>query len=128
MIRLEQVVFKYEDMTMSFDAEIADGCFLAIIGPSGAGKSTLLNLIAGYETPSSGRISINGLDMAGLGPHQRPVSMIFQDNNVFAHLDVWQNAAIGIAPSLRLSGTQRLSVDNALAMVGLAALAKRKPG
>ena len=128
MIRLEQVVFKYEDMTMSFDAEIADGCFLAIIGPSGAGKSTLLNLIAGYETPSSGRIRINGLDMAGLGPHQRPVSMIFQDNNVFAHLDVWQNVAIGIAPSLRLSGTQRLSVDNALAKVGLAALAKRKPG
>ena len=128
MIRLEQVVFKYEDMTMSFDAEIPDGCFLAIIGPSGAGKSTLLNLIAGYETPLTGRITINGKDMAGLGPHERPVSMIFQDNNVFAHLDVWQNAAIGIAPSLRLNDAQRTSVGAALEKTGLAALAKRKPG
>ena len=128
MIRLEQVVFKYEDMTMSFDADIPGGCFLAIIGPSGAGKSTLLNLIAGYEAPLSGRIVIGEVDMDGFAPHLRPVSMIFQDNNVFAHLDVWQNVAIGIAPSLRLNEAQRASVAAAMAKTGLAALAKRRPG
>ena len=127
MIRLDQVSFRYEDMRMFFDAEIPDRCFLAIIGPSGAGKSTLLNLIAGYEAPLSGRIVIDGADVRETSPAERPVSMIFQDNNVFAHLDVWQNVAIGVAPSLRLGEAQRALVDSVLEKTGLATLAKRRP-
>lgn len=127
MIRLEHVVFRYQDMRMDFDAEIPGGCFLAIIGPSGGGKSTLLNLIAGFETPETGRILIGGADMASLSPGARPVSMIFQDNNVFAHLDVWHNVAIGVAPSLRLSVEQKAAVEEALTKVGLGSLARRKP-
>src|SRR5260221_7995868 len=102
MIELEAVRFQYEEMKMAFDLEVSKGSLTAIIGPSGAGKSTLLSLIAGFETPFSGRIVIGGKDMADVPPNLRPVSMIFQDNNAFAHLDLWQNTAIGLAPNLRL--------------------------
>jgi thiamine transport system ATP-binding protein len=128
MIRLEKVTFRYEDMVMEFDATFLAGSFTAIIGPSGSGKSTLLNLIAGFETPVTGRVVIGGVDVTALPPDQRPVSMIFQDNNVFAHLDLWKNVAIGIAPSLRLDEAQRTQVDAALDKVGLAALKHRMPG
>lgn len=128
MIRLEHVSFRYEEMEMRFDAQFPTASFTAVIGPSGGGKSTLLNLIAGFEVPENGRVLIDETDVTTLPPDQRPVSMIFQDNNVFAHLDLWQNVALGIAPSLSLDATQKARVDAALAEVGLAALAHRKPG
>jgi thiamine transport system ATP-binding protein len=128
MIRLDKVAFDYEDMRMLFDAAFARGTFTAIIGPSGGGKSTLLNLIAGFETPVSGRVLLAGIDVTTVPPDQRAVSMIFQDNNVFAHLDLWRNVAIGVAPSLKLDDAQRARVDAALAEVGLGALKERKPG
>jgi thiamine transport system ATP-binding protein len=99
-----------------------------VIGPSGGGKSTLLNLIAGFEAPQAGRVLIDGMAVTALPPDQRPVSMIFQDNNVFAHLDLRQNVALGVSPSLRLDAVQKARVDAALAEVGLAALVHRKPG
>ncbi len=128
MISLHSVAFRYEDMEMLFDAAFPEASFTAVIGPSGGGKSTLLNLIAGFEAPLSGQVMIGGRDVTALPPDQRPVSMIFQDNNVFAHLDVRQNVALGISPSLRLDLAQSKRVDSALAEVGLAALGHRKPG
>ncbi len=128
MIALEHVTFRYEGMEMRFDAQFPTASFTAVIGPSGGGKSTLLNLIAGFEAPLGGRVLIDGTDVTALPPDQRPVSMIFQDNNVFAHLDLWQNVALGVSPSLRLDAAQKARVDAALAEVGLAALAHRKPG
>ncbi|WP_373503780.1 thiamine ABC transporter ATP-binding protein [Aestuariivirga sp.] len=128
MIRLDKVSFQYEDMAMMFDAVFPAQSLTAVIGPSGSGKSTLLNLIAGFERAASGRVSIGGEDVTGLPPDRRPVSMIFQDNNVFAHLDVWQNVALGIAPSLKLDEAQRAQVDGALDEVGIVALKHRKPG
>ena len=128
MIELRQAAFRYEDMEMLFDATFVDGSFTAVIGPSGAGKSTLLNLIAGFEVPSSGKVRIGGADVTALAPDQRPVSMIFQDNNVFAHLDLWHNVAIGVAPSLKLDEAQRARVTAALDEVGLSNLRQRRPG
>ena len=127
MIRLESVAFRYEDMAMNFDLEVPKGELLGVIGPSGAGKSTLLSLIAGFDLPLSGRISIAGADMAGVTPDQRPVSMIFQDHNSFAHLDVWTNVALGISPGLKLDPQQRARLDEALARVGLSDFKSRKP-
>lgn len=127
MIQLKGVAFRYEDMTMHFDLQVAKGELLGVIGPSGAGKSTLLSLIAGFDLPLSGRISIAGADMAGVTPDQRPVSMIFQDHNSFAHLDVLTNVALGISPGLKLDPQQRARVDEALARVGLSDLKSRKP-
>jgi thiamine transport system ATP-binding protein len=126
MIKLENVGFRYEDMVMSFDLQVAKGEFVGIIGPSGAGKSTLLSLIAGFDLPVSGRISIAGADMEGVAPDQRPVSMIFQDHNSFAHLDVWTNVALGVSPDLKLDPQQRERVDDALARVGLSDFKARK--
>lgn len=127
MIKLESVGFRYEDMVMNFDLQVAKGELVGIIGPSGAGKSTLLSLIAGFDDPVSGRISIAGADMAGVAPDQRPVSMIFQDHNSFAHLDVWTNVALGISPDLNLDPRQSERVDEALGRVGLSDFKARKP-
>ena len=128
MITLRSAAFRYEEMEMLFDAVFPQASFTAVIGPSGGGKSTLLNLIAGFETPLSGNVLINGQDVTTLPPGRRPVSMIFQDNNVFAHLDLRQNVGLGISPSLSLDAAQAQRVDAALAEVGLSALAHRKPG
>ncbi len=128
MIELSHVTFRYDDMLMDFDISVPKASLTAIIGPSGAGKSTLLSLIAGFETPLSGRIVIDGYDMAGVAPADRPISMIFQDNNVFSHLDLWQNVAIGLSPGLKLTPGQRKLADDALARAGLYELRHRKPG
>jgi thiamine transport system ATP-binding protein len=126
MIKLENAGFRYEDMVMNFNLQVAKGELVGIIGPSGAGKSTLLSLIAGFDDPVSGRISIGGADMEGVAPDQRPVSMIFQDHNSFAHLDVWTNVALGVSADLKLDPQQRERVDQALARVGLSDFKGRK--
>jgi thiamine transport system ATP-binding protein len=128
MIEVSAATFRYEDMAMSFTLAVPRDSITAIIGPSGAGKSTLLSLIAGFERPLSGRIAIAGRDLAGVPPAERPVSMIFQDHNAFAHLSVFDNVGLGILPSLRLSADERSRVDEALAQVELSNFAKRKPG
>ena len=127
MITLDAVQFRYETMLMNFDLRVARGEFVGIIGPSGAGKSTLLSLISGFEQPLSGHIKIAGIDVGDVPPDKRAVSMIFQDNNSFAHLDVWTNVALGISPRLKLDDQQRARVDSALERVGLTPYKSRKP-
>ena len=131
-IALESVKFHYRDNTtvfdMHFDLAVPAGASVAIIGPSGAGKSSLLSLIAGFDRPSSGRILIGDVDVSASGPAERPVSMLFQDHNLFAHLDIWTNVALGLSQRLRLDGAQKSKIAEALHRVGLAALAKRLPG
>src|SRR5690606_18024 len=100
---------------------------VSVLGPSGSGKSTLLNLIAGFERPVQGRVVINGEDVTSLAPYHRPVSMIFQENNLFAHLTVEQNVGLGRSPSLRLSAADRAAIDAALERTGLGGKAKRLP-
>jgi thiamine transport system ATP-binding protein len=126
-IELAAVSFRYEDMRMQFDLQVGDGECLAVVGPSGAGKSTLLALIAGFEHADSGSIRIGGQDVTRLHPSVRPVTMLFQDHNLFAHLDVAANVGLGIHPGLRLTAADRARVDAALAQVGLAGLAERLP-
>jgi thiamine transport system ATP-binding protein len=128
MIKLDDVDFRWEDFRAHFDLDIGKGEFVAVIGPSGSGKSTLLSLIAGFEQPASGRILLDGKDMTDAPPGERPVTTVFQDHNTFAHLDLWTNVALGISPSLALSIRERQDVDIVLARVGLAAMAKRRPG
>lgn len=128
MITLENIHYRSDDFTAQFDFSVAKGEFVAIVGPSGGGKSTLLSLIAGFEGAESGRIRLDGKDMTEAPPSARPVSMVFQDHNSFAHLDLWTNVALGIAPSLTLTQAETQAVDEALARTGLSALARRKPG
>lgn len=112
---------------MRFDLSVPAGEILALMGHSGSGKSTLLSLIAGFETPLAGEIRIAGKDVSSLAPALRPVSMIFQENNLFAHLDVVANVGLGRSPSLRLSAEDRAEIGQALARVGLAGKEGRLP-
>ena len=110
-----------------FDVEFAASKITAIMGPSGSGKSTLLNLVAGFETPQSGRVLIGGADVSAAPPSARPVSMVFQENNLFAHLSVEQNVGLGRSPSLRLTEADRAAIAEALERIGLAGKEKRLP-
>lgn len=126
-VRLDKVSFSYGEASHAFDVEFNAAKITAIMGPSGSGKSTLLNLVAGFETPQSGRVLIGGADVGAAPPAARPVSMVFQENNLFAHLSVEQNVGLGRSPSLRLTETDRIAIAEALARTGLAGKEKRLP-
>jgi len=118
---------KYGDMNMCFNLEVKAGEILSIIGSSGSGKTTLLNLIAGFNKPISGEVLIHGNDISKLSIAQRPVTTVFQAHNLFPHLDVFTNIAIGIQPSLKLSNDEKEQIHQALKSVGLSNLEKRRP-
>jgi thiamine transport system ATP-binding protein len=127
MIEIKKGKYETEGFSLSINLNIRAGEFCAVLGPSGAGKSTLLSVIAGFENLKSGVILLDGKTASNI-PSQLPVSMVFQDHNVFAHLDVWTNVALGISPALKLDDVQKMHVENALSRVGILQLAKRKPG
>ena len=85
------------------DLEIANGEFMVLVGPSGCGKSTLLRLIAGLETPSAGRILVDGQDVTAAPPQTRDMAMVFQSYALYPHMTVRENLAYG----LRVRGTDR---------------------
>lgn len=126
-LRLPDVTLKLGTHDFAFDLDVRPGSFVAVTGPSGAGKTTLFNVIAGFETPQTGKVMADGVDLHGLPPGSRPVSIVFQDNNLFAHLDIFTNVALGVSPSLRLSDTDRAAVVSALTRVGLGGFERRKP-
>jgi thiamine transport system ATP-binding protein len=126
-IVLEHVRFSWPDMPMEFDVSIARNTIAIVTGPSGSGKSTLLNLIAGFEAAASGRITIDDLNCTDSPVSGRPVSFLFQEHNLFAHLTVETNAGFGIAPRRMLGAIERRRVKDALASVGLAGKEDRLP-
>ncbi len=125
-IKLEKLLIQQTDFSLRADLTIGHGT-TAIIGPSGGGKSTLLLAIAGFVDPSSGGISIGGDVVTNTRPAQRAVTLLFQENNLFPHLTVFQNTGLGVRPDLKLSKTQIDLVEDALDKVGLADLGKRLP-
>lgn len=127
IIELDRVTFRYEAMTMVFDLVVEQGSLVVIFGPSGAGKTTLLNLIAGFDRPTGGTIRIAGRDVTSQPPADRPVTTLFQEHNLFAHLTVAQNVGLGIHPGLRLSRDDLGRVSQALGLVGLAGFEHRLP-
>ncbi|ASY64667.1 Thiamin ABC transporter, ATPase component [Sinorhizobium sojae CCBAU 05684] len=124
---LKDVKVRFETTVLTFSCTVPAGEIVAVAGASGSGKSTLLNVVAGFEEPDEGEVRIFGDDMAGHLPAARPVSVIFQENNLFAHLDVATNVGFGISPSLRLRAADRKRIEEALARVGLAGFGKRLP-
>ncbi|WP_284278115.1 thiamine ABC transporter ATP-binding protein [Mesorhizobium huakuii] len=126
-VRLEKVSFSYGEAPLTFDVAFAAAEITAIMGPSGSGKSTLLNLVAGFETPQSGRVLIGGADVGADPPSARPVSMVFQENNLFGHLSVEQNVGLGRSASLRLTEADRIAIAEALERTGLSGKERRLP-
>ena len=134
MLELKDVRFSYpsssEDKTapsFCFNLTVNKGQIVVVEGRSGIGKSTLLNLVAGFLTPHQGKISWQGQDMTSLPPSDRPLSMIFQSNNLFDHLSCRMNIALGLRPSLSLSNDEWRAVDAVMDDLGIGAIKDRKP-
>ena len=109
------------------DLDIAKGEIFALLGSSGCGKSTLLRMLAGFETPTSGRIVLGGRDLAGLPPYERPMNMMFQSYALFPHLTVWENIAFGLQREGMARAQLADRVARMLELVQLTRFAKRKP-
>tara|TARA_B100001939_G_scaffold213480_1_gene183648 strand:+ start:338 stop:1006 length:669 start_codon:yes stop_codon:yes gene_type:complete len=110
MIKLENISIKLDNFRTKFTVEINEGEWIGIIGQSGAGKSTFLNLIAGFAQPEVGSLLINNIEMRNLPASKRSISSLFQDNNLFPHLSVYQNIAIAIKPNLKLHDNEKKKI------------------
>ncbi len=128
MLRLENIQIRRDGFSLGGTVEIAKGMHVAVLGPSGAGKSTLLDAVGGFVELAEGRIVIDGGDVTRAPPGDRGVAVLFQDHNLFPHLTAWQNVALGLRPSLRLSAAEGATVSSALAQVGLDGFETRRPG
>lgn len=128
MLKLEGAVIRQGDFSLSADLTLEQGQKYAVIGPSGAGKSTLLSAICGFTPLDQGRIIWEGRDITDAAPGDRPMTMLFQDNNLFPHLTVTQNVGLGLRPTLRLDASENHRVQEALRRVGLLEHANKKPG
>ncbi|MDQ0317954.1 thiamine transport system ATP-binding protein [Pararhizobium capsulatum DSM 1112] len=126
-IFLDSVRVDFGKTRLSFTCAFQRGEIVAVTGASGSGKSTLLNIVAGFERPDRGRVVILGRDMTDTAPGERPVSVIFQDHNLFTHLDVGTNVGLGIDPGLKLDVADKARIAAALLRVGLDGFAKRMP-
>ena len=127
MLRLEGVRLRQGDFTLSLDAQVPRGARVSLMGASGSGKSTLLALVAGFVRADAGRVLIAGEDVSRRPVAARPLSILFQDGNLFPHLSVFDNVALGVAPSLRLGQEDRARVTASLARVGLDGFGARYP-
>ncbi|MGL3608549.1 ABC transporter ATP-binding protein [Rhizobium sp. G187] len=108
-----------------FSLDVADGELVCLLGPSGSGKSTVLRMVGGFERPTSGVISIDGEDVTGLSPDQRPTGMVFQSHALWSHMNVFNNLAFGLKLRRLPAGEIADKVAGVLELVGLAGYGKR---
>ncbi len=127
MLEVAELALDYPDFSADYSLTVPAGALCGLIGPSSGGKTTLLHAIAGFASPSRGALRFAGRDLLGLKPAERPLSILFQDHNLFPHLTAAQNVGLGISPKLRLDAIQHEVVSEALARVGLAGLGRRRP-
>ncbi|MGV0849890.1 ABC transporter ATP-binding protein [Mycolicibacterium phlei] len=130
VIEIEHVTKRFGDYVAVADADfsIASGEFFSMLGPSGCGKTTTLRMIAGFETPTSGAIRLEGRDVSKVPPHKRNVNTVFQHYALFPHMTVWDNVAYGPRSKKLDKAEVRKRVDELLEIVRLSDFADRKPG
>lgn len=127
MLHLDNLIITQGAFRLTADWQAAKGARIAVIGPSGAGKSTLLSVIGGFFAPASGRVLWDGVDLTKMAASARPVTTVFQDQNLFPHLTIAQNLGLGISPSLSLTQADHARIAASLDRVGLADMGPRKP-
>jgi putrescine transport system ATP-binding protein len=129
LLRIEVVSKRFGEFLAvnQLSLEVYQGEFFALLGPSGCGKTTLLRLIAGFEQPSTGRILLDGVDLAPVPPHRRPVNMMFQSYALFPHLTVEGNVAFGLKQEGLPKNEIAVRVADMLALVKLESFGRRKP-
>ena len=128
-VRLVDVVKKFGEAVAvdHIDLEVLDGEFFSLLGPSGCGKTTTLRMIGGFEEPTSGLIELQGQDVTWLAPYKRNVNTVFQSYALFPHLSLFENVAFGLRRRGVKGDDLRRRVEQALELVALAGLGKRKP-
>ncbi|MET8585215.1 ABC transporter ATP-binding protein [Streptomyces collinus] len=133
---MEGSAIRLQDLRKSFgetnavagvDLEIRDGEFFSMLGPSGSGKTTVLRLIAGFETPTAGRIELAGQEVTGLAPFERDVHTVFQDYALFPHMTLEQNVAYGLKVRKVPKAERLVRARKALAEVRLEGYGQRRP-
>ena len=128
-VRIENVTKKFGDFVAVDDVslEIYRGEIFCLLGGSGSGKTTLLRMLAGFETPTSGKIYIDGQDMTGIPPYERPVNMMFQSYALFPHMTVEKNVAFGLEQEKLDRREIKRRVEEILEIVQMTPFASRKP-
>jgi spermidine/putrescine transport system ATP-binding protein len=128
-ISLEQVAKRYAgvDAVQDVSVDVAEGEFFSLLGPSGCGKTTTLRMIAGFVTPDSGRIVLQGRDVTSVPPNRRPVNMVFQQYALFPHMSVYDNVAFGLSVKHVPRREHRTRVGDLLEVVSLAGYERRRP-
>ena len=128
-VRIEKVTKTFGDFVAVDEVSLSiyRNEFFALLGGSGSGKTTLLRMLAGFEQPTEGKIFIDGVDMAGIPPYERPVNMMFQSYALFPHMTVEQNVAFGLKQDGVAKAEIRDRVEEMLGMVQLSAFGKRRP-
>ncbi len=128
-VRLSNITKRFGDFTAVDDLnlDIYEGEFFSLLGPSGCGKTTTLRMIAGFEDPTEGEISVAGEQVQGVPPYRRPVNTVFQSYAIFPHLNVFDNVAFGLRRAGVKGEELRNRVTEACEMVQLAGFEKRKP-
>jgi putrescine transport system ATP-binding protein len=128
LVRFERVSKRFGALTAVDDVtlDIAQGEFFALLGPSGCGKTTLLRMLAGFETPSAGRILLDDKDIAAVPPHRGPVNMMFQNYALFPHLNVEKNVGFGLRQEKLARAEIGTRVEEMLALVRLPGYGKRR--
>lgn len=128
-IRIEGVTKQFGTFTavQSVSLDIRKGEIFALLGGSGCGKTTLLRMLAGFETPTAGRIFIDGQDMTGVPAYERPVNMMFQSYALFPHMSVEKNVAYGLKHEKMTEAQRKDRVREMLELVQLTQFAHRKP-
>lgn len=128
-LQIRNVAKEYDGILAvdSVSLDIARGEIFGLLGPSGCGKTTLLRMLAGFETPTSGQIILDGQDLAGLPPYKRPINMMFQSYALFPHMTVWDNVAFGLRRDGLPRGKIASRVEDMLKLVQLEKFGRRKP-
>ena len=129
LIRFDGVTKKFGEFVAidNLSLDIYEREFFALLGPSGCGKTTLMRMLAGFETPTTGTITLDGRDISGVPPNKRPVNMMFQSYALFPHLTVAENIAFGLKRSDMPKDQIAARVDEMLALVQLSKFGNRKP-
>ncbi|MDA0298169.1 MAG: ABC transporter ATP-binding protein [Actinobacteria bacterium] len=130
MLALTDITLNYEGRTILNNASlsVARGEIVSLVGPSGSGKTTLLRVIAGLEQPSQGNVVIDGKLMTGVPTHKRDVGLVFQDNQLFPHLCVFDNIAYSLRIKRVSKALQIEKVNEMLSLIGMEDLAHRDVG
>jgi iron(III) transport system ATP-binding protein len=129
-LKIKNLTKRFDDVVAVDDLslEVPEGEFLTLLGPSGCGKTTTLRAIAGFHHPDSGEIWFGNRLMNNVLPNKRNTAMVFQSYALFPHMNVWDNISFGLKMRKMPAAQQKSRIREALAMVGLEGLEKRKPG